>query len=81
MLRIFAKSCDASFVNCPHTKDCPLFEQFRMESALRVWQMGYCESDYSRCARHKMVCSGADVPPNMLPNGKLIKLRTSKDAG
>jgi len=52
-----------------------------MESALRVWQMGYCESDYSRCARHKMVCSGADVPPNMLPNGKLIKLRTSKDAG
>ncbi|HZS42585.1 MAG TPA: hypothetical protein VFF06_37400 [Polyangia bacterium] len=60
---------------CPHTASCPLFPRFTLQSALKIWQMKYCEADYKRCARYQLSLSGQPVPNGLLPNGQLLKLR------
>ena len=42
-----------------------------MREALRVWQSFYCDGMYSRCERFKLAESGSEVPPRLLPNGRL----------
>jgi hypothetical protein len=62
----------ASAQHCSHVPTCRLYPVFRVQSALRVWQMSYCEGDHSRCERFKRSSLGEDVPDNLLPNGKLL---------
>ena len=62
---------------CPHANGCAMFAQFTTLPALRLWQIKYCEGDEpDRCARHKLAREGARVPPNLLPSGALLRLRT-----
>lgn len=58
--------------SCPRISSCPLFEQFSMKSSLKVWQAYYCEGAFDRCARWKLVQANAPVPPNLLPNGRVL---------
>jgi len=58
--------------SCPRITSCPLFEQFSMKSSLKVWQACYCEGDFDRCERWKLVSVGQTVPMNLLPNGRTI---------
>ena len=51
-----------------------MFALFRMRSALRVWQIHYCESDFARCVRYQRGCSADQVSPNLLPNGEVLAL-------
>ena len=43
-----------------------------MKAALKVWQSYYCEGDFNRCERFKLVLAGKPVPMNLLPNGRTI---------
>jgi len=58
--------------SCPHTLNCSLYERFRMKSALRIWQMRYCDSstEYEQCERFRRSVAGKDIPTTLLPNGK-----------
>ncbi len=57
---------------CPHASSCPLYPLFTLKGMLKVWQTNYCESEYERCERFKRSTAGLSVPPNMLPNGRLL---------
>jgi hypothetical protein len=59
---------------CIHMTDCEMFALFQLKSALRVWQINYCEGEFERCARYRRACDGATMPSNLLPNGKLLTL-------
>ena len=66
---------------CPHASTCVMFDAFKMQASLRLWQVSYCELDvhgHSRCERYKISAAGGSVPSNMLPNGKLLQLRVKK---
>lgn len=57
---------------CPNTHTCALQQSIGMREALRVWQSFYCEGCFERCERHKLVTAGVEVPPRLLPNGRLL---------
>ena len=57
-------------MKCPNMEACTLFPIFQNAPFLKIWQINYCESDYSRCARFAGLCKGAPVPTTLLPNGK-----------
>ncbi|HSM92366.1 MAG TPA: hypothetical protein VLT47_05710 [Anaeromyxobacteraceae bacterium] len=59
-------------MSCPRIDSCPLFKQFQMKAALRVWQGYYCEGDQTRCERWKLVSANKPVPMNLLPNGRTL---------
>ncbi len=61
-------------MRCPNLFGCPLFPLFRMKSSLAVWQKQYCEGDYAACERFRLARAGTRVPPNLLPNGKVLEL-------
>jgi hypothetical protein len=57
---------------CPNSGSCPLFPLFSRPGFLRVWQIHYCEADYSKCERFKLGREGKPVPQTMLPNGQSL---------
>ena len=57
---------------CPTTDSCGLQQHIGMREALRVWQSFYCEGCFARCERYKRSAAGVDVPPRLLPNGRLL---------
>jgi hypothetical protein len=58
--------------SCERIATCPLFRAFSMKSSLKVWQAYYCESNFSRCERWKLVQLKTPVPMNLLPNGRTL---------
>ncbi len=60
--------------SCWHKPTCPLFPLFIMRATLRVWQLRYCDGDWETCERFRMSAEGKEVPSDMLPNGKSIKV-------
>ena len=58
---------------CSQAARCDLSRKLRFE-ARNVWQTFYCTGNFERCARYQRMLAGADVPPNLLPNGKLLDL-------
>ena len=61
-------------MSCPHMDACPLYPLFKLQANLRLWQERYCTADYSTCARYKLSRECKSVPPNLLPNGTLLKV-------
>ncbi len=61
-------------MKCPSTNGCPLFPLFRLKSSLGVWQIHYCENAFETCERYRLSKSGVRVPPNMLPNGRVLDI-------
>ena len=59
-------------MRCPHAGDCPLFSQFELSSALKIWQIYYCDKKFEDCVRYEMNCRGEVVPPTLLPNGEKL---------
>lgn len=66
---------------CPNTSTCALFPLISKPGFLRVWQINYCEGDYSRCERLKRQCDGGDVPTTLLPNGQNLTALVSGARG
>jgi hypothetical protein len=59
---------------CPKVTMCPLYPELEMQSALKIWQTLFCQTDskFESCARFKMAASGQRPHPRMLPNGKQL---------
>ncbi|BDG03784.1 hypothetical protein [Anaeromyxobacter oryzae] len=57
---------------CPHLERCGLHHNLAMQAAIRVWRSFYCDGTFARCERFKLVEASADVPPRLLPNGRLL---------
>ncbi len=58
--------------SCPRITTCPLFKQFSIKSSLAVWKTYYCEGEFGRCERWKLVAANQQVPLGLLPNGKYL---------
>jgi hypothetical protein len=43
-----------------------------MAPALRIWQSLYCDADWERCVRRKCIEAGDAMPPNLLPDGRVL---------
>lgn len=65
---------------CSHTSNCALFPMISVNSALKVWRTFYCEGKWHECARYKLSLEGKPVPPNLLPNGKLLDMGIEETA-
>jgi hypothetical protein len=70
----------ADTAQCPNHDRCELFPLISKGGFLRVWQVSYCEADYTRCERYKRSRCGEGVSPTLLPNGQdlLANARTQK---
>jgi len=55
---------------CPHQKRCALHDQLGVRTALTVWQILFCDSGFHRCVRYRLQLAGADVPGDLLPDGR-----------
>jgi len=62
---------------CTHCDHCELYAQFALNPALQIWQIHYCQADFSRCVRFQMSLRRETVPLNMLPNGTRVDLPRS----
>lgn len=60
--------------SCPRIVSCPLFARFRMKSSLKVWQAHYCEGDFGRCERWRLIDANKPVPAGLLPNGRTLEV-------
>jgi hypothetical protein len=58
---------------------CELYSLFLINSSLKTWQIRYCENEFTKCERYALVCGHKNVPPNLLPNGKLLPMPKKKD--
>jgi hypothetical protein len=47
-----------------------------MKSSLKVWQDHYCLDKFQECNRFQLAHAGERVPPNMLPNGRALQVRS-----
>ena len=65
---------------CSHTSNCALFPMISVNSALKVWRTFYCEGKWHECARYKLSLEGKPVPPNLLPNGKMLDMGITETA-
>lgn len=64
---------------CPNIPHCELFPLIAKPGFLRVWQINYCEADYSACARYQRKSCGDKVPLTLLPNGQELASLAKKD--
>jgi hypothetical protein len=58
---------------CPHQQGCQIYPLFTVDSALETWKIIYCRGDFVRCRRYRLANEGKPIPPNLLPNGVLLR--------
>ena len=58
--------------NCPYKSTCQMYGIFKIEGALNVWKINYCNSDFTRCSRYELTEAGGTPAVNLLPNGKVL---------
>lgn len=59
---------------CPHIPSCTMFALFETGPDLARWQVDYCRSAYTECARFKLTLLGKSVPIDLLPSGTLLRI-------
>lgn len=64
--------------NCPHLGGCPMFPLFSMQSALEIWKISYCTSNFTACERYQRSERGDSVPDSLMPSGALLRKSTPK---
>jgi hypothetical protein len=68
-------------MDCPKMEECALFPLFSKKAFLRVWQINYCEGEFTKCARYQSSQVGQAVPSSLLPNGKHLPIAGSSPKG
>jgi len=68
-------------VRCTHAPSCTLFPRLTLASSLRIWQLHYCERDYTGCERFKLALGRQPVPELLLPNGRHLQLAPGSGRG
>lgn len=61
--------------HCPNTERCPLYPQFALGCLADIWKVRYCQNPrrFESCQRYVRGKAGQRVPPNLLPDGELLK--------
>jgi hypothetical protein len=59
---------------CPHKEGCELFPYLNLQPLLKLWQLNYCDADFTKCARYKLSLAGQPVPLMLLPSGKHLEV-------
>lgn len=67
-------------MSCPKMSGCPVFPEFRNQSALKTMQALYCEGDFSRCERYKSASKGIMPPKDLLPDGSRLPKKKDRDS-
>jgi len=44
-------------MRCPRIQSCSLHDQMAFHSALRIWQTAYCEREFDRCLRYRVLAA------------------------
>lgn len=50
-----------------------MYGLLKLSGTLAAWKINYCSGDYTRCERHRLSSLGRPVPPNLMPNGRLLR--------
>jgi hypothetical protein len=58
---------------------CELYPLFLLSASLKTWQIRYCEGDFASCERYRLVLCHELVPSNLLPNGKLLRVKKNAE--
>lgn len=61
-------------------KRCEMYEIFQHTGTLGAWQALYCTGQFENCERFKETALGHPVPPNLMPNGKLLNIGGLKES-
>jgi hypothetical protein len=59
-------------IMCRFAERCPMFPLMSGRPALQFYQINYCESDFSTCARYQQASQGEMPDPHLLPDGKWL---------
>ena len=60
---------------CEFIEKCPVFQKCRTGALEKVFSVRYCKgSQLENCERRKLKKTGQEVPPDLLPNGKLFEV-------
>jgi hypothetical protein len=51
-----------------------MYALLKLSGTLKAWQARYCRADYKSCARYQASLQGRRVPPNLMPNGVLLRV-------
>jgi hypothetical protein len=52
---------------------CAMYPILKLAGTLKTWQIRYCASNYKQCQRFIRTLQGHPVPPELMPNGTLLK--------
>jgi len=66
--------------SCVRMDACPMFALFSQKATLSVWKVLYCESNFDACERLKLFNANQIVPPNLLPNGRMLNVSSEDHA-
>lgn len=66
-------------MSCSHVESCELFVQFALNPALDVWKTYYCHGNFQECVRFVRSSSGQPIPLTLLPNGKALSTKPSRN--
>jgi hypothetical protein len=50
-----------------------MYQVLSLAGTLKAWQVRYCQSEFTTCARYQRSAEGRHVPINLMPNGALLK--------
>lgn len=50
-----------------------MYDIFKLAGMQGLWQALYCHGGYQRCARFEASLEGKVIPPQLLPDGKLLR--------
>ncbi|MFO0550759.1 MAG: hypothetical protein U0271_20360 [Polyangiaceae bacterium] len=50
-----------------------MFPLFNLQSALQIWKITYCTSNFRTCERFRRAETGDAVPDNLMPSGALLR--------
>jgi hypothetical protein len=57
---------------CPNRSSCTVLTDMCSALELRSWEQAYCDADSGRCERRKLCDAGAQVPDDLLPDGRIL---------
>ena len=51
-----------------------MYPLLKLSKSRRLWQSRYCDAEFERCARYERSLRGTPVPPNLMPNGAILRM-------
>jgi hypothetical protein len=52
-----------------------MYPLLTLSGTLKTWQIRYCKGDFEACERYRRTSQGRRVPPELMPNGMLLKAK------